>query len=143
MAALLGPSRPQTGAGRLPLVTRTTPTSLRRLNRWQTEGLREDMADLYAESCAATPGGEYRGRKDFLRRLTRDTWRPGFAALTAQAPSLVGYASGFPIARDGSWWSGFRGPLPEDVEQLTMSGRVFAISGIVVRPSERNHGLAS
>ncbi|MFD1276333.1 hypothetical protein ACFQ51_45375 [Streptomyces kaempferi] len=62
--------------------------------------------------------------------------------LAAQAPSLVGYASGFPIARDGSWWNGFRGPLPQDVEQLTTSGRAFAISWIVVRPPERNHGLA-
>lgn len=135
-------ARPGGRSGHQPLAARTTPLHLRRLNRWQTEGLREDMADLYAESCAITPGWEYGGRKDFLRRLTRDTWRPGFATLTAQAPALVGYASGFPIARDGSWWSGFRGPLPEDVEQLTASGRVFAISGIVVRPSERNHGLA-
>ncbi|MGW3102911.1 hypothetical protein [Streptomyces sp. NPDC001100] len=121
---------------------RRTSLSLRRLNRWQVEGLREDLADLYAESCATTPGWEHRRRKDFLRRLTRDTWRPGFTMLTAQAPGLVGYAFGFPVARDGSWWSGFRGPLPQDVAQLTTSGRVFALSGTVVRPSERYHGLA-
>jgi len=104
--------------------------------------MREDLADLYAESCATSPGGEYRVRKDFLRRLTCDTWRPGFATLTAQAPDLVGCAFGFPVPRDGSWWGGLREPLPQDVEQLTTSGRVFAISGIVVRPSERYHGLA-
>jgi hypothetical protein len=118
------------------------PLSLRRLNRWQAEGMREDLADLYAESCATAPGWEYRGRKDFLRRLTRDTWRPGFAMLAAEAPDLVGCAFGFPVPRDGSWWSGFRGTLPRDVGQLTTSGQVFAISGIVVRPSERYHGLA-
>ncbi|MFF4731809.1 GNAT family N-acetyltransferase [Streptomyces mirabilis] len=116
--------------------------SLRRLNRWQAEELRENLADLYMESCATAPGWDYRGRKDFLRRLTRDTWRPGFAMLTAEAPDLVGYAFGFPVRRDGSWWSGFRGTLPQDVGQLTASGQVFAISGIVVRPSERHHGLA-
>jgi hypothetical protein len=116
--------------------------SLRRLNRWQAEGLREDLADLYAESCATTPGWEHRRRKDFLRRLTHDTWRPGFTMLTAHVPRLVGYAFGFPVARDGSWWTGFRGPLPQHIAQLTTSGRVFAISGTVVRPSERYHGLA-
>ncbi|MFF1741025.1 hypothetical protein [Streptomyces mirabilis] len=118
------------------------PLSLRRLNRWQSEGLREDLADLFVESCATAPGWDYRGRKDFLRRLTRDTWRPGFAMLTAEAPDLVGYAFGFPVRCDGSWWSGFRGTLPQEVEQLTASGQVFAISGIVVGPSERHHGLA-
>ncbi|MFF1291672.1 MULTISPECIES: hypothetical protein [unclassified Streptomyces] len=118
------------------------PLSLRRLNRWQTEGMREDLAGLYAESCATAPGWEHRGRKDFLRRLTRDTWRPGFAMLVAEAPDLVGCAFGFPVPRDGSWWSGLRGTLPQDVEQLATSGQVFAISGIVVRPSERYHGLA-
>ncbi|MCX5334282.1 GNAT family N-acetyltransferase [Streptomyces sp. NBC_00140] len=100
------------------------------------------MADLYAESCATAPGWEHRGRKDFLRRPTRDTWRPGFAMLAAEAPDLVGCAFGFPVPRDSSWWSGLRGTLPQDVEQLTTSGQVFAISGIVVRPSERYHGLA-
>jgi hypothetical protein len=118
------------------------PLSLRRLNRWQAEGLREDLADLFVESCATAPGWDYRGRKDFLRRLTRDTWRPGFAMLTAEAPDLVGYAFGFPVRCDGSSWSGFRGTLPQEVEQLTASGQVFAISGIVVGPSERHHGLA-
>jgi GNAT superfamily N-acetyltransferase len=62
--------------------------------------------------------------------------------LTAEAPDLVGCAFGFPVPRDGSWWSGFRGTLPQDVEQLTASGHIFAISGMVVRPSERRHGLA-
>ncbi|WP_234343092.1 hypothetical protein [Streptomyces fulvoviolaceus] len=142
MTAPPGPSRPRKRADHRRPATRRTPLSLRRLNRWQAESLREDLADLYAESCATAPGGEHRGRKDFLRRLTRDTWRPGFAMLTAQAPDLVGCAFGFPVPRDGSWWNGLRGPLPQDVEQLTTSGQVFAISEIVVRPSERHHGLA-
>lgn len=119
-----------------------TAPQLRRLNRWQAEELREDLADLYMESCATPPGWEHRGRKDFLRRLTHDTWRPGFTMLTFEASNLVGCAFGFPVRRDGSWWTGFRGTLPQDVEQLTASGQVFAVSGIVVRPSERCHGLA-
>ncbi|MGW2829614.1 hypothetical protein [Streptomyces sp. NPDC001286] len=42
---------------------------LRRLNRWQAEGLREDLADLYVESTTTLPGEEFRGRQEFLRRL--------------------------------------------------------------------------
>ncbi len=142
MTAPPGPIRSRRRAAHQPLATRTTPLSLRRLNRWQAERLREDLADLYTESCATPSGGEYRGRKDFLRRLTRDTWRPGFAMLTAGTSDLAGYAFGFPVPRDGSWWSGFRGPLPQAVGQLTASGQIFAVSGIVVRPSERYNGLA-
>ncbi|WP_203732317.1 hypothetical protein [Streptomyces sp. SID12501] len=142
MTASPGSIRSRRRADRQPLTAGTRPLSLRRLNRWQAECLREDLADLYTESCDTPPGGEYRGRKDFLRRLTRDTWRPGFALLTAQAPDLAGYAFGFPVPRDGTWWSGFRGPLPPEVAQLTASGQVFAISGMVVRPSGRYHGLA-
>lgn len=146
MTAPPGPVRSRRRADHQPLATRTTPLSLRRLNRWQAEGLRENLADLYTESCATPPGtppgGEYRGRQDFLRRLTRDTWRPGFAMLTAGTPDVAGCAFGFPVPCDGSWWSGFRGPLPPDVAQLTASGQIFAISGIVVRPAERYHGLA-
>ncbi|MFD1276334.1 STAS domain-containing protein [Streptomyces kaempferi] len=47
--------RPGGRSGHQPRAARTTPLHLRRLNRWQTEGLREDLADLYAESCATTP----------------------------------------------------------------------------------------
>lgn len=118
------------------------PPSLRRLNRWQAEELREDWRTCTWSPGATPPGWEYRGRKDFLRRGTHDTWRPGFAMLTAEASNLVGCAFGFPVPRDGSWWRSFRGTLPQDVEQLTASGQVFANSGIVVRPSERYHGLA-
>jgi GNAT superfamily N-acetyltransferase len=116
--------------------------SLRRLTLRQAEGLREDLADLYVRSCATTPGWEQRSRGNFLRRVAGDMRQPGFAMLAAQAPGLTGCAFGFPVRRDGSWWSGFRGALPREVGELTASGQVFAITGIVVHPSERNHGLA-
>ncbi|GHG47773.1 hypothetical protein GCM10018779_05340 [Streptomyces griseocarneus] len=121
---------------------------LRGLSRWQAEGQREDLADLYVESADTQPGEEYRSRVSFLRRLADDVRRPGFDMMIAeatqagQAPALVGCAFGFPVRRDGFWWQGFSGALPQDVEQLTASGRVFAISEIVVHPHERDRGLA-
>ncbi|WP_405725337.1 GNAT family N-acetyltransferase [Streptomyces sp. NBC_01537] len=125
---------------------------LRGLSRWQAEHLREDLADLYVESCATASGWEHRGRKDFLHRLAGDLRHPGFAMLVAESPALespalespalVGFASGFPVRRDGDWWSGFRSVLPQEVGQFATSGRVFAITGMVVHPTVRNRGLA-
>ncbi|MFC5800950.1 GNAT family N-acetyltransferase [Streptomyces formicae] len=115
---------------------------LRRLNRWQAECLQEDLGDLYVESSGAPAGEEYRNRQDFLRRLTDDVRRPGFALVVAETTTLVGCAFGFPVRRDGSWWRGFAGGLPRSVEQLTASGHVFAITEIVVHPHEQDRDIA-
>lgn len=105
---------------------------LRRLNRWQAEGLKEDVADLYVESSHPVAGTAHSSREAFLHRLTGDVRRPGFAMLVAERASLFGCVFGFPLRRDGSWWRGFLGPFPRDVEQLTASGHVFAITDVVV-----------
>ena len=115
---------------------------LRRLNRWQAEGLREDLADLYVESSVTPPGEEFRGRQEFLRRLEHDVQLPGFDMLVAEAEGLTGCVSGFPVPRDGSWWEGFDGPMPQNLEQLTASGHVFAILETVVHPHQHALGLA-
>ncbi|MGW7007640.1 hypothetical protein ACWGCW_33760 [Streptomyces sp. NPDC054933] len=116
---------------------------LRQLSRWQAEDLREDLADLSVESCDTAPGEQYRSREDFLRRLARDVRQPGFAMLVAEAAALAGCAFGFPVGRDGSWWRGFNGALPQYIEQLTASGHVFAITEIVVHPYAQHSDLAS
>jgi len=115
---------------------------LRRLNRWQAEGLREDLADLYVESSAASPGEEFHDRQKFLQRLADDVQLPGFDMLVAEAEALTGCVFGFPVPRDGSWWQGFDGPLPQNLEQLTASGHVFAILETVVHPHQHARGLA-
>lgn len=115
---------------------------LRRLNRWQAEGLREDLADLYVESSAPAPGEEFAGRQKFLERLADDVQLPGFDMLVAEAAALTGCVFGFPVSRDGSWWQGFDGPLPQNLEQLTASGHVFAILETLVHPHRHALGLA-
>ena len=115
---------------------------LRRLNRWQAETLREDLADLYVESSSAQAGHGYRGREAFLRRLTGGIRRAGFALLIAEDTAFAGCAYGFPVPREGNWWRGFDGPLPQSVEQLTASGHVFAITEIVVHPHSGDQALA-
>lgn len=126
------------GSERLDLDT----VRLRRLNRWQAEGLREDLADLYVESSATEPGEEFHDRQKFLLRLADNVKLPGFDMLVAEAEALTGCVLGFSVPRDGSWWQGFDGPLPQNLEQLTASGHVFAILETVVHPHQHARGLA-
>jgi len=135
------------GREKSPRRERSTPSAtdalrLRRLNRWQAETLKEDLADLYVESSRAQPGEGYRGREAFLRRLTGAIRRPGFALLIAESTAFAGCVYGFPVRREGTWWRGFDGPLPQSVEQLTASGHVFAITETVVHPHADDQGLA-
>ncbi|MEU7107597.1 hypothetical protein ACFQ2B_36000 [Streptomyces stramineus] len=115
---------------------------LRRLNRWQTEGLREDLADLYVESTTTPSGEEFHGRQAFLHRLAHGAQRPGFDMLVVEAEALTGCAYGVPVERDVSWWQGFDVPLPQTLEQLTASGHAFAITETLIHPHEDAPGLA-
>jgi GNAT superfamily N-acetyltransferase len=129
-----GASQPPAGYLRRP--------RLHRLDRWGAEAIREDLADLCVESYLVVPGAQYRSREEFLARLAVDVQRPGFDMLVAEAAALQGCAYGLPVGRDGSWWQGFCGALPQQVEQLTASGHVFALTEIMVHPHDRDHGLA-
>jgi hypothetical protein len=120
------------------------PVRLRRLNRWLVEGLREELADLYVESRVTAPGDAYRrpGRQNFLARLTTDMRRPGFAMVIGEMDRLMGCAFGFPVGGDGSGWFDFEGALPYRIDQLTVSGGVFAFGDIMVRPHPQDRALA-
>ncbi|WP_249125795.1 hypothetical protein [Streptomyces sp. A2-16] len=117
---------------------------LRRVNRWLAQDLSGELADLYVDSRQTSAAEAYRtrSRQDFLNRLAGDIRRPGFAMVIAETDHLVGCAFGFPVAGDGFWWRGFDGALPRSIEQLTLSGGVFAITGILVRPRPRDREVA-
>lgn len=91
---------------------------LRRLTRWQAEDMREDIADLAAESVAGTAGEAYHDRGDFLHRLAVTAHRPGFALLVAETTVLAGCAFGLPVGSDGSARRGFDGTLQEIIQRL-------------------------
>jgi GNAT superfamily N-acetyltransferase len=114
---------------------------LRGLNRWQADHQREDLADLHVECYEQAQGEEYRSREEFLRRLVNDVQRPGFDLVLAEQDTLVGCTFGFPVDRNGSWWRGFRGRLPQDVERLTASGHVFVVAELMVHPYHQHQGV--
>jgi hypothetical protein len=134
---------------------------IRPLSRWQIEDRQKELGDLYAE----TSGGDSRAwnlyRELFLRRLAVEVQQPGFALLVAERNGLqdvtgvegtigaedttrrwddvvlTACAYGFPVRAHGPWWRGLDGYVPRDLLGLADSGRLFAISGLVVHSRVR------
>jgi GNAT superfamily N-acetyltransferase len=120
-----------------------TEVHLRRLSRWQADQQRNAVADLYAKAYRGVAGAEYDDRQAFLDRFEQDVQGPDFDMVVADAAGLVGGAYGFRIARTGAWWSDLRGELPEDIEELTASGRLFLLAELMVLPAHRRTGIAT
>jgi hypothetical protein len=105
---------------------------LRPLSRLQIEDRLQELGDLYAETSGGDHRSWHRARYGFLRRLAVDIRRPGFALLIAENTTLTACAYGFPVCGHGPWWQGFDSRLPRDLYGLAVTGRLFAVSGIVV-----------
>lgn len=118
---------------------------LRPLNRGQIEDRWGELGDLYARTTGCEPSAWNQDRSDFLRRLAGDMRRPGFALLAAETvvpprtTVLTGCAYGFPVPGDGPWWHGLDDCLPESLLGAAASGRLFAISEILVERRVRTH----
>ncbi|MFC8779943.1 STAS domain-containing protein [Streptomyces nigra] len=115
---------------------------LRRLTRWQAEDMREDIADLAAESVAGTAGEAYHDRGDFLHRLAVTAHRPGFALLVAETTVLVGCAFGFPVGSDSSCGRQGGGTLQEIIQRLTSCARFVVLTQVVARPHAQHRDIA-
>ncbi|WP_327355066.1 GNAT family N-acetyltransferase [Streptomyces sp. NBC_01304] len=117
---------------------------LRRLTRWQADQQREAIADLYVAAYRGEPGHEYLDRRSFLERFSDDVQRPGFDMLVASAgTAIAGCVYGYPPHREGHWWRGLNGGGAfGSFEELTASGRVFALAELMVLPSHRRSGVA-
>ncbi|MGP4114092.1 GNAT family N-acetyltransferase [Streptomyces sp. 4N509B] len=116
---------------------------LRRLSRWQAEGEREDVADLYVGATREVPGVRPLAREEFVRRFVdHDIQRPGFDMVMAGDPAPAGYAYGFRAERGSSWWDGFA-EVPADLGELTRSRQILLVGGLVVTPARRRAGLAT
>ncbi|MFE2377514.1 GNAT family N-acetyltransferase [Streptomyces sp. NPDC059398] len=116
---------------------------MRRLTRWQAEQQREAVADTHVEVYRGPRGEEFHDRGQFLERFAEDMQRPGFDMMVADGPTLAGCAYGYVLDRDGGFWEGFRGVLPEAVEELTASGQVFVLAELMVQPSYRRQRIAT
>ncbi|GAA2225151.1 hypothetical protein GCM10010360_53200 [Streptomyces nogalater] len=114
---------------------------LRRLTRLQAEDMREDIADLAAESVAGTAGEAYHDRGDFLYRLAVTAHRPGFALLVAETTVLVGCAFGFPVGSDSSDGRQGGGTLQEVIQRLTPCARFVVLTQVVAHPHAQHRDI--
>ncbi|MFI6009616.1 hypothetical protein ACIBAG_12450 [Streptomyces sp. NPDC051243] len=120
---------------------------IRPLSRWQIEDRLEELGDLYAQTSGGDPRAWNQDRRLFLRALAVEVQRPGFALLVAErgvlreppgaGVVLTGCAYGFPVRAHGPWWRGLDGYLPRDLLRLAASGKLFAISGLLVHSEVR------
>lgn len=116
---------------------------LRRLSRWQAEQQREAFADAYVESYRGTAGEEFGDRQGFLRRFEDHVQQPEFDMVVAEGTEPIGCAYGFRVHRSGTWWQDVREHIPTDLAELTASGQVFVMAGMMVLPSYRRRGTAT
>jgi len=117
---------------------------IRRLSRWQAEQQREDVADVYVEAYHRVHGEEFHDRQEFLRAFAEDVQRTGFDMVVASGGGKpAAHAYGFLLDRAGEWWRGLDEGVPWDIEELTVSGQVFALAELMVLPAYRRGGVAT
>jgi GNAT superfamily N-acetyltransferase len=63
--------------------------------------------------------------------------------VVAEGVKRMGCAYGFRVARAGDWWRAADQSLPFDLEELTASGQVFLVAGVMVLPSYRRRHVAT
>ncbi|MEV0982074.1 STAS domain-containing protein [Streptomyces sp. NPDC049915] len=137
---------PSTGRARTPAESARGPAlegiRLRRLTRWQAEGMAQDIADLATASVAGTAGEAYHERRDLLRRLAVSARRPGFALLVAETTVLVGCAYGFPVSSGGPERQEGDGALPQYIERLTSCAEFVVLTQFVAHPHPQRRDIA-
>ena len=120
-----------------------TEVFTRRMSRWQAEQQREAAADVHVEACHGPAGEEFHDRQAFLLRFADDVRRTGFDMVVASDRRMTGVGYGFVLDRADDWWRGLRGSAPQQLEELTASGQVFALAELMVVPSHRRQGIAT
>ncbi|MEO3749279.1 GNAT family N-acetyltransferase [Streptomyces sp. B6B3] len=116
---------------------------LRRLSRWQAEGERDDVADLYVEAMRDVPGPRPLDRGEFARRFVDHVvQQPGFDMMVAGDPALAGSAYGHRADRGGPWWESYQ-EVPVELDELTSARQVFAVAGLLVAPRQRRNQVGT
>ncbi|MEU1601828.1 GNAT family N-acetyltransferase [Micromonospora matsumotoense] len=114
--------------------------TLRRYGATESEGIIEQLVDLYLEVHAGD-GGFYSADR-YRRQLSAHRQRAGWVLITATlGEELIGYVYGFPLAPDTRWWDGIEEPVPAGF--IDEDGqRTFAICELLVLAAWRRQGVA-
>ncbi|MEU1783413.1 MULTISPECIES: GNAT family N-acetyltransferase [Streptomyces] len=79
---------------------------------------------------------------EFIERFQRQAHRPGFRLVLArEGDEVVGFAFGYRLQADTTWWNGLLTPLPQELTRET-GERTFAVIELAVRKPWRRRGIA-
>jgi GNAT superfamily N-acetyltransferase len=94
--------------------------------------------DAFSKPPYQWPDNEETAFRQRLTRLARD---PTFGIATARTnDKLVGFACGFTLRPDTSWWEGFIMPVREELTR-EWEGRTFAVIDFAVAETRRGQGI--
>lgn len=101
------------------------------------------VLDVFAEVYAEPPYCEGQAEVDeFARAWPGRVALPGFQLNVAvEDGRVVGFAFGFELPTDTTWWSGALGPLEVDVAEWP--GRTFALFELAVVAAGRRRGIGT
>jgi GNAT superfamily N-acetyltransferase len=102
----------------------------------------EPIFQLYYEAFSQPPHTWPENEETaFRQRLARLATNPTLGIVTALAEdNLLGFAYGYTLLPDTSWWHGFITPVPEEVTS-EREGRTFALIDFAVTEAWRGHGI--
>lgn len=104
----------------------------------------DEILPVYEEVYAEPPYLEGpRDVADFLERFGRQARRPGFRTAVAhdEAGQVAGFAFGYRLPADTTWWDSALAPLPSGFTAET-GERTFVIIELAVRARHRRRGIA-
>ncbi|MEU3351019.1 GNAT family N-acetyltransferase [Streptomyces sp. NPDC037389] len=80
---------------------------------------------------------------EFIELFQRQALRPGFRLILARDDDeVVGFAFGYRLPADTSWWNGMLTPLPSQDFTRETGERTFTIIELAVRKPWRRRGIA-
>ncbi|MEV4770124.1 GNAT family N-acetyltransferase [Micromonospora humida] len=118
----------------------TEKLTLRHYSTAESEGITEQLVDLYLEVHAGDSG--FYSADRYRRQLSAHRQRAGWMLITATlGEEMIGYVYGFPLAPDTRWWDGIEEPVPTGFTDED-GQRTFAICELLVRAAWRRQGVA-
>lgn len=102
----------------------------------------EEIFQLYYETFSKPPYQWPKGEETaFRQRLPRLAADPTFGIATAQADDqLIGFAYGYALRPNTTWWNGFVTPVAEELT-TEWEGRTFALIDFAVAEDWRGQGI--
>jgi ribosomal protein S18 acetylase RimI-like enzyme len=113
---------------------------LRQYNADQTQGLVDQLVEIYLEAYA--DGNPFHSEDRYRRQLAGHMKRTGWTLITASVNGdMVGYIYGFPLPADTRWWEGFQGDAPAGFTDEN-GHRTFGLCELLVRSHWQRRGIA-